>query len=83
VVLLLRIVGNFDRDKLFEIDLYPFADYQGFLVYSGAIVNAIELTHSEAMILKKPVILMFRSCGQRKAAIIGGWTAATRCDSPF
>lgn len=46
------IVASFDHDKLFGIELPTFCDYQGFLVYSGTVVDGIKLTDSKQTILK-------------------------------
>ena len=34
-------VGSFDHHSLFALQLYTFCDYQGLLVYSGAVVHGI------------------------------------------
>lgn len=47
------IVGAFDRNRLTAITLHTYTDYQGFLVYSGTVVNGIKLTDSKQTILSK------------------------------
>ena len=47
------IVGRFDREKLFGITLNTHSDYQGFLIYSGSVVNGVKLTDRKETILSK------------------------------
>jgi hypothetical protein len=47
------IVGVFDRDRLTRITLNTYTDYQGFLVYTGMVVNGVTLTDSKQTILQK------------------------------
>ena len=47
------IVAVFDRDRLTVITLHTYSDYQGFLVYSRAIVNDVRLTDSKQTIVSK------------------------------
>jgi len=47
------IVGIFDRDRLSRITLNVYSDYQGFLVYSGSVVNHVTLRDSKQIILQK------------------------------
>jgi hypothetical protein len=47
------IVGVFDRDRLTAITLHTYTDYQGFLVYSSAVVNDVRLTDSKQTIVSK------------------------------
>jgi hypothetical protein len=47
------IVGIFNRDHLSRITLNTYSDYQGFLAYSGDVVNHITLNDSKQIILQK------------------------------
>jgi hypothetical protein len=47
------IVGTFDRDRLTAITLHTYTDYQGFLVYTGTVVNGVTLADSKQTILRK------------------------------
>jgi hypothetical protein len=47
------IVGSFDHGRLFGIGLPTFCDYQGFLIYSGQVVDGVKLTDSKETILKR------------------------------
>jgi hypothetical protein len=47
------IVGRFDHGKLFGVALPTFCDYEGFLVYSGQIVEGVKLTDNKESILKR------------------------------
>jgi hypothetical protein len=47
------IVGKFDRDRLTEIILHPVTDYQGFVPYTGTVINGVKVTDSKQNILSK------------------------------
>ncbi|MBZ5537771.1 MAG: hypothetical protein LAO31_17590 [Acidobacteriia bacterium] len=47
------ILCMYEGKVLYRITLNPISDYQGFLVYSGEIINGVRLTDSKDMILRK------------------------------